>query len=180
MYKQCATEESASRQRQLEQCLLELMLSGEYRQITVGDICDRAAIARKSFYRYFSSKEGCLYALIDHAIFDGSSFYLPNSGNPQALRSVYERFFRYWKEQHRLLDGLERNGLTLILVERILHYSAQEEKEFWTPWSATPADIREQTLFCLGGVMSLLLDWHHSGFQKTPLQMSKILSDLIN
>lgn len=179
MYKICATEESARRQRQLEQCLQELMLTEEYHQITVGDICDRAGIARKSFYRYFSSKEGCLYALIDHAVFDGSSFYLPTVNDAQVLRNVYERFFRYWKEQHLLLDALAKNSLTLLLVERILHYSTQEEQDFWAPWSTAPADIQEQTIFCLGGVMSLLLDWHRSGFQKSPLQMAKILGDLI-
>lgn len=179
MYKQCATEESVRRQRQLEHCLLELMLTGDYRQITISNICDRAGIARKSFYRYFSSKEGCLYALIDHAIFDGASFYLPTSHDSQALRDVFERFFRYWKAQHELLDALAQNTLTLLLVERILHHAAQEEQSLWAPWSATPTVIREQTLFCLGGVMSLLLDWHQSGFQKSIQEMANILSDLI-
>ena len=77
MYKYCATEESARRQRQLEQCLLELMLTENYPQITISQICDLAGISRKSFYRYFTSKEGCLYALLDHAVFDGASYYLP-------------------------------------------------------------------------------------------------------
>ena len=72
MYKHCATEESARRQRQLEGCLQELMLTENFAHITISHICDRAGISRKSFYRYFSSKEGCLYALLDHAIFDGA------------------------------------------------------------------------------------------------------------
>ena len=70
MYKDCITEESARRQRQLELCLQDLMLTTEYSQITISDISDRAGISRKSFYRYFNSKEGCLCALLDHAIFD--------------------------------------------------------------------------------------------------------------
>ena len=56
MYKHCATEESARRQRQLETCLQELMLTENYGQITISHICDRAGISRKSFYRYSAAK----------------------------------------------------------------------------------------------------------------------------
>lgn len=179
MYKHCATEESARRQRQLEQCLQELMLTGEYGQITVGDICERAGIARKSFYRYFSSKEGCLYALIDHAVFDGASYYLPNHNDDQSSRFIYERFFRYWKNQHALLDALVRNELSIHLVERMFDYIAREEQEFRIFLHEHMEDAHEHSLFYLGGIMSLVLDWHQSGYRKSVLQMSKILEKLI-
>lgn len=179
MYKHCATEESAQRQRQLEQCLLELMLTDNYSQITIGHICDRAGVSRKSFYRYFSSKEGCLYALIDHAVFDGASYYLPNHNDNQSTRFIYERLFRYWKEQHALLDALSRNNLSLILVERMLLYITQEEHEFIPFLQSRTDDAHEHSLFYVGGIMTLILDWHQSGYQKSILQMSKVLSDLI-
>lgn len=178
MYKNCATEESARRQRQLEQCLLELMLTEAYGQITISDICDRAGLSRKSFYRYFSSKDGCLYALIDHTVFDGGSFYLPNHTDVLSLPTIHERFFRYWREQQPLLDALVRNDLSVLLIQRVLNYSIQEEREFQFHPFNTP-DHHERMLFYVGGVMGLLLDWQQNGFQKTPLQMSKILTELI-
>ena len=49
MYKHCSTEESALRQRQFENCLLELMHQTPYSQITIGDLCDRMQLSRKSF-----------------------------------------------------------------------------------------------------------------------------------
>ena len=67
-YKHCITESSADRQRQFEAALLELMEHKNYSQISVQEICDRVGLSRKSFYRYFSSKEMCLTALVDHAI----------------------------------------------------------------------------------------------------------------
>ena len=179
MYKDCITEESARRQRQLEQCLLELMLTMPYSQITISDISDRAGISRKSFYRYFNSKEGCLYALIDHAVFDGASLYLPNHVDMHTLQSSHERFFRYWKEQHLLLDALTRNNLSLLLAERMLHYTVQEEREFHQLQPFSTDDHHERNLFYIGGVMSLMLEWHRSGFQKSALQMSRILTDLV-
>ena len=77
MYKHCNTEESAYRQRQLEQSLLELMEDFPYKAITIGQICDQVGISRKSFYRYFDSKDGCLFALLDHTIMDGTGYYMP-------------------------------------------------------------------------------------------------------
>ena len=39
MYKQCRTEQSAARQRQLEQGLLQVMLKRQYEEISVSDLC---------------------------------------------------------------------------------------------------------------------------------------------
>ena len=74
MYKQCQTEKSAARQRQLEQGLLQVMLKRQYEEISVSDLCDHMNIPRKSFYRYFSSKDGALYALLDHTMLEYEFF----------------------------------------------------------------------------------------------------------
>ena len=179
MYKHCATEESVRRQRQLETSLLELMLTTSYPQITISDICDRVGISRKSFYRYFTGKEGCLCALMDHAIFDGASYYLPGYSGNQAIRIIYERFFQYWKDQHMLLDALSQNNLSMLLVERMLVYTTQEEQEFRILYQNHLGEAHERSLFYIGGIMSLLLDWHQSGYKKSITQMSKILEELV-
>ena len=179
MYKHCATEESAQRQRQLEQCLLELMLTVQYPAITISDICDRAGISRKSFYRYFSSKEGCLYALLDHAIFDGASYYLPDHHIDSATGIIFERFFNYWKDKKLLLDALQQNNLNMLLVERMILHVAKEENEFRIFLHHQDFTAHERSMFYVGGIMTLVLDWHMSGYQKTVLQMSRILDDLI-
>ena len=70
MYKLCKTEQSAQRQRELEQGLLAIMNSTRYEDITVSDMCQKLNIPRKSFYRYFSSKDGALHALIDHTLME--------------------------------------------------------------------------------------------------------------
>ena len=179
MYKHCATEESARRQRQLESCLLELMLQQEFSQITISHICDRAGISRKSFYRYFSSKEGCLCALLDHAIIDGASYYLPSHAENQSEHIVYERFFQYWKDHRQLLDVLNQNNLSMLLVERMLVYISQEEQEFRILYKNQTDDAHERSLFYIGGIMSMVLDWHRTGYQKSITHMSRILGELI-
>ena len=180
MYKYCATEESVRRQRQLENCLLELMLTENYNQITISQICDRAGISRKSFYRYFSSKDGCLYALIDHAIFDGASYYLPTQPVNSSSQQLYARFFSYWKEKAALLDALRKNTLGLLLAERMLAYTVNEEREFRYLFREMGSESSERSIFYISGIIGLVLSWHGSGFSKTPIQMAHILSDMID
>ena len=180
MYKHCATEESARRQRQLEACLLSLMETDNYAHITISHICDRAGISRKSFYRYFSSKEGCLYALLDHAIFDGASYYLPGPAGIQSTKLSYEHFFSYWKEKVHLLDALERNSLSLLLAERMIAYTVREEQEFRYLFRTQRDESSERSIFYISGIIGLVLSWHKSGFSKSPAQMAMILSDMID
>ena len=74
MYKLCKTEQSAARQRQLEQGLLQVMSTSRYEDINVSGLCQKMGIPRKSFYRYFSSKDGALHALIDHTLMEYGIF----------------------------------------------------------------------------------------------------------
>ena len=179
MYKNCTTEESARRQRQLEACLQELLLCEPYDKITISHICDRTGISRKSFYRYFNSKEGCLCALLDHAIFDGASRYLPAYRDAQSPQMIYEQFFQYWKENKDLLDALSRNGLSTRLVERMVLYTMQEEHDFISKLIGSGPDVRERGMFYTGGIMTVVLDWHKSGYAKSVQDMSNTLSNLI-
>lgn len=179
MYKHCNTEESVLRQRQLENCLMEMMRTIPFHQITIGHICDRAGISRKSFYRYFSSKEGCLFALIDHHIIDGASFYLPDQHKGSSVRSVYERLFAYWKEHAVLLEVLEKNDLVTQFGQRMVVYITEEEQDFRFLMRSLREDAYEYTIFMVSGIVGLLFRWHKAGYQKSCAQMANILENLI-
>jgi len=99
MYKLCKTEQSAARQRELEQGLLEIMANKRFDDISVSDLCEKIGIPRKSFYRYFSGKDGALYALIDHTLMAYEGF-LP------------ERFLR---EKRTVQNDLVRFFMLIIL-----------------------------------------------------------------
>ena len=81
MYKYCKTEQSVQRQREMEKGLLDMMKYKQFEEISVSDLCDRLNIPRKSFYRYFSSKEGALHALLAHTLLE---FY--DTGSIEGLR----------------------------------------------------------------------------------------------
>ena len=176
MYKHCTTEESAHRQRQLEQYLLELMADHPYSNITIGQICDLAGVSRKSFYRYFDSKDGCLHALLDHVIMDGNAYYINAEDNSPPAFCI--RIFEYWHRQTPLLDALEKNGQSLQLLQRIIRYILKEEPEYARYMNINNNSVMEHVVFTVSGVMGLVLKWHHEGYQKTAEQMGELLYQL--
>lgn len=178
MYKHCSTEESAQRQREFEYCLLELMQQIPYTQITIRDICDRMNLSRKSFYRYFGSKDGCLYALIDHSIMDFTAHHMPDS--PHDPQELYEHYFNYWKKLSPLLTALCQNQLTTCFFERTMLCLDQEEHELRNFLQARgTGDSYEQTLFIVCGITGILINWHNSGYRKTPVQMATTVDRLL-
>lgn len=178
MYKHCNTEESAYRQRQLEQSLLELMEDFPYKAITIGQICDQVGISRKSFYRYFNSKDGCLFALLDHTIMDGTGYYMPEGSLDFTGVDFCVRYCEYWQKQTPLLDALEKNGLSLHLLQRMVRYIFVEEPAYAQYMGIPQDDVMEHIVYHVGGLMGLILTWHHNGYQKTAAEMGRILHRL--
>ena len=178
MYKHCNTEESAHRQRQLEQCLLELMADIPYANITIGQICDMAGISRKSFYRYFDSKDGCLDALLDHVIMDGSAHSIFATNQKKTTPEFCVRIFEYWQRQTPLLDALEKNGQSMQLLQRTIRYILEEEPDYARYMGIPNHSVMEHVVYSVSGVMGLVLAWHHERYQKNAEQMGEVLYQL--
>ena len=182
MYKQCKTEKSAFRQRQFEYGLLELMGTRPYNEITVSDLCNHMQIPRKSFYRYFSSKDGALNALLDHTMMDFESFnVLYAKGSPRTLNKELSQFFLFWMERKNLLDALAKNNLCGYLVERTMsHISAGQliPQRFLN--EETHYARKQISLFCVSGLMSIVLTWHRDGFPHSPEHMATIAARLVS
>lgn len=175
MYKQCKTEQSARRQRELELGLMQAMLTKRYEDISVSDLCDQLQVPRKSFYRYFSSKDGCLYALLDHTMMEFFESGVSTVGLvPGTPLGDLDRYFVFWREHRQLLDALQRNGLSGILVERSMALAQRERLmpgyiRTWEP------DLQQLALsFAVCGLLSMVIQWHSQGFRTPPAEMTRI------
>lgn len=173
MYKFCKTEQSSQRQRELEQGLLAMMAYQRFEEISVSDLCDRMGIPRKSFYRYFSSKDGALHALLDHTIME---FY--DTGSIEGLRGGtptgdMERFFLFWKNHKKMLEAVLRSNLSGMLVERAVSLAKQEElmPGYVREWEDMMKDVAMSFVVC--GLMSMVLQWHKEGYRIPTEQMAK-------
>ena len=181
MYKLCKTEQSASRQRQLEEGLLTAMKTRRYEEISISDLCDQMQIPRKSFYRYFSSKDGALHALLDHTLldFEQQTGILSGTDMTDAAGDL-RRFFEFWYKQKALLDALDRSNLAGVLVQRAIN---QAQSEYVLPrYPASPElkTIQSHAIdFTMCGLMSMVTRWHRSGYIESPTEMARIAAALM-
>ena len=180
MYKLCKSEQSAARQRQLEQGLLKAMMTQPYEDISISDLCEQMKIPRKSFYRYFSNKDGALFALLDHTLmeFEQSPHAFDGARENKAVHDL-ERFFLFWYEQRDLLDALLRNRLSGMLVERATGHALHEHL---FPKYLMGKDESSQHLaltFAICGLLSMVMQWHMNDFAESPEQMATIATMML-
>ena len=179
MYKICQTEQSSKRQRAIENGFLTLLCKKRYEDISISDLCAYLDIPRKTFYRYFSSKDGALYALLDHTMMD---FQLEENHAAPRIQSApgdLERFFSFWYNHASLLDALERSGLSGILVERATTFALREKMmpRYMLSWDASYQSIALSFAIC--GLLSMVIQWHHQRFPHTPQEMTRIATTML-
>ncbi len=175
MYRQCKSERAAKRQHELEQGLLSLMTVRRYDEISVTHICDQMSIPRKSFYRYFSGKDGALEALIDHSLMGYESFTASvRTGEKRTIQGELETFFEFFRREKVLMDAMERNGLSAMLIQRCITNATLN--------NALPPRLLDReadqnrvsvTMFAISGLMALVLRWHHNGYVEPVAQMAE-------
>ncbi|MBQ9960726.1 MAG: TetR/AcrR family transcriptional regulator [Firmicutes bacterium] len=174
MYRQCTTNRTISRQRELEAGILEILLHRHFENLSVVDLCNYMNIPRKAFYRYFSSKEGALYALIDHTLIDALKAFFQFQNSTSDPREVLAAFFKFWLDKKNLLDALAYNDLSGVLLQRAISYSVSTAALSGTIFPAHDEDSREYiTVFFISGIMSLVIQWHHEKFDKSPREMAE-------
>ena len=181
MYKLCKTEQSANRQRRLEQGLLQAMQIKHFDEISVSDLCAQLDVPRKAFYRYFDSKEGALHALLDHTLMAYESFpIIYSEGEKRTLVRELEQFFLFWIRQKSLLDALQRSSLSGVLIERAIANAATEAA---VPKRFLQADEQQMqhhvTMFGICGLMSMVLQWHHGGYTESAKHMASVAVRLL-
>lgn len=176
VYKICHTEESTRRQRELERGLLDAMGSQPYQEITLVSLCKQLNVPRKSFYKYFPTKDDCLLALIDHTLSDCNDLALKGWNGGRTLDDQAQlRFFRYWKEHADLLNAVRDNGFQHLLLERTTVIVDRMKENT----SAASFAQDQMEYFIAHGLMFTVIRWHQFGFQSTPEEMGEVFNELL-
>ena len=176
MYTLCTTEKTAQQQKQFEQTFLQLMLESHYDAITISELCRRAGLSRKIFYRLFEKKADVLYSMIDRALMESDSYIPDESVGP----GEFHRFFAFWQYQKELLDALLKHQNSSLLTDRAIRFAMREVgspvREFGTE---KDKGSYEAIVFYLSGIFSVLLNWHSQGYAKSIDEMSALMMDLL-
>lgn len=181
MYKACKTPRSAQRQREMVECLLDMMRTERFENITVCELCRRAGIPRKAFYRYFDAKEDMFDALVSQTMLEYEKFAGPyREGDARTTAKDTRKLFEFWYGKKELLDILNASGLCERLFYQIVRRSCAEK----VGASAVLANenalaLHTSTCFSVSGIFAVVLDWYHRGFSASPESMAHILQRLM-
>ena len=182
MYKRCTTEKAALQQRRIEECLLSAMRDKPFGEISVSSLCEQTGLSRKTFYRLFEGKQDVLDSLIDRTIREYIRYPLPQQVADKDVSPELLSFYYFWLEQRDLLDVLSKNGMSTMLYDRSIRHMLQEETDILRQLGVVPS-LQENTeglMFFLSGILTLVVGWHHTGYQKSPLQMAVITEKLLS
>ncbi|MBO7196033.1 MAG: TetR/AcrR family transcriptional regulator [Clostridia bacterium] len=180
MYKICKIEESCKRQREIEDVLLNLMLEKHYDDISVSEICEKANMPRKSFYRYFDGKEGVKQALLYHTLVDFNSFHLEKHGLNYKLYEEFETLFSFWKSKTDLLEAFDKSGLLGLIVESTTTYAMNgfdDIKKYMGNSDLNEKIMVYQFLIC--GLMTMMINWYRSGFAESVPNIARTATKII-
>jgi predicted DNA-binding transcriptional regulator AlpA len=88
-----------------------------YNEISIQEICEKAGVTRKTFYRNFETKDD----LFDYYIYEIIGIDFPQENNNSLEQSV-KNLFNYFSKEKTLLSICEKNNLFDLLLERINKY----------------------------------------------------------
>lgn len=177
MYTMCVTEKTAQQQQTFEQTFLQMLLESDYDSITISDLCRRAGLSRKIFYRLFERKADVLYSLIDHTLILSASYVPEASVAPGEVH----RFFAFWRTQQDLLDALLKHESSGMLTNRAIRYVLKEENSIVHLFGADAGKFGFETMvYYITGIFSLVITWHVQGYCHSLDEMSQLLTDLLS
>lgn len=180
MYKLCKIEQSSKRQREIEGVLLHLMLEKRYDDISVSEICERANMPRKSFYRYFDGKDGAMQSLLYHTMMELDVIRVSQNSAERTLKEDFEDFFVFWKGKRDFLEAFDRSGLIGLLMESVMNNAMDKFDEIGKYISETNLDENRTTLlFIVSGLMTMTINWYRTGFAESVPNMSRIATKII-
>lgn len=181
MYKACKTKQSAERQRSIVDCLMEMLLSMPFQEITVQALCLKADIPRKTFYRYFDGKEDVFDAMVDNVMLEYERFSGPyRVGDRRTSEKDMEKLFSFWREHDAFLTAVSRSGMIGRFIERSIYTSFQEKLGMTlATHQMEPDSFRIATCFSMCGLFALIWDWRRRGYSQTPREMARIAVKLL-
>jgi len=174
MYKLCKTEQSTKRQREIENCLFEIMKEKRYEEITITELCEKMDMPRKAFYRYFDGKDDTLAALIDHSMSEYAGFTVDRSCETRrSLTSELEEYFRFWYQKRDLLSVLDASGLMGILIDRTINYPVGDRILIAKFLPNDDEVTRDRVFkFAFSGLIYTMINWYRSGFAVSTREMA--------
>ena len=154
-------------QKEITEALLTLMKEHPYSEITVKQIILEARLARKTFYRNFTSKDDVLLSLM-HSILR-KYFEIVDSRRRDVLSAVFD----IASENRELLLLLDKNGMLHLTLKCMNEYLPQLRRKKLTALNPfieyfEGADPEYLMALNIGAVWNVISLWIHRGMEDDP------------
>ncbi|MFE6734804.1 TetR/AcrR family transcriptional regulator [Microbacterium sp. NPDC057650] len=172
-----ATHPNALRSRRLlADALVELLVRRPFREITVGEIADRAQVARRTFYRHFTAKEDLLAEHLRMLAAEYIDDVRPVVELPTA--EIVRVHLGFWRRHLPLLRALQRDGMQYLLVEGYSAHIAEVRAGSGSRRYAQLARDEYALAFNAGGHLNVLFEWLRRGAEESPESVARSLGRL--
>lgn len=154
----------------LTDALLELMDTNDYHKITITEIVQQAQVARKTFYRHFTSKDEILNIYIQ-TLFQQ---YMKRLGVLKEFNE-YEAvltYFQFWKDHLTFVDTLIKSNMAYLILIAFEDYLPVIDEKYQHSQMAHSENYEYAITFSSGGFWHLLCKWVHNGAKETPEEMT--------
>jgi AcrR family transcriptional regulator len=151
-----------SRQRYTKQCVFtafhELLEEKRVSEITVMELCERAGVSRKTFYKYYADPFALLTAMQDDLF---SGFMLALRDQPHDIAQIVPQLIRFADEHRVLLKAVYENRSEGNFIDKVMGYLYEVYSEDWQ--KANPKMTREDVdylfHFVTSGLVGIIRYW---------------------
>lgn len=174
MILKCNTEKASQIQHRVGMALHQMLGEMTYDKITVSDLCARAELPRRSFYRYFSNKNDVLDYVIMDLMRECMLYSMEELSSEGPLEEIFLRFFTYWKDRRaEWLKFLSENHLEVVLIRKFREWFLEERRIKYVKKGISEEHLRIAMTFVLGGIMMILFQWAADDFRTDVKDMAR-------
>lgn len=165
--------------------LFQLIEYKDYNDITITQIVDKAGLARRTFYRYFKTKNQVIEYSVNLLMQDFANTILKNHSRTQS--TIIYSYFEFWSNHVDILKLLSKAHLLYFIEDNLLTLMYEVAIEVGHIPKELDAEKRIKIYeqykfdfaFKLSGLWKVTILWVSESPQKSPSEISKIVTKLL-
>lgn len=146
--------------------LFRLMKRKTFQQITVTEICEEAAVGRKTFYRNFELREDVIDFWLDLRCEECREVLLPVPTEEQLYH-----YCIFLKKYMDVLISLYQNGLHPMVEKKFSVFMPYTMPQ----WSEDPVEQEYRSQYIIAGIDAIIRVWVIRGFQESVEEVVEIV-----
>ena len=155
--------------------LFELMAKKPYTKITIKELCQRANLARQTFYHNFNTMDDIIIEYILRREKGRMQYY---SCMDYEKKTVYRKFFQSWKEDEIVLSLLIKNNLVYILNRTYYNLLTNTSSKVIRRTEKVETDYSYEKSLFVGGLVAVLHLWSETGMKEPPEKLAECMCSI--